>query len=107
MYTVQKEPYIFTSSNVSGEYSVCVRVYSAVANGRVILYAVQSMTPRTGCMIVLLNYINVLFIPPLHILFASNDCISTTSFSPAVILVLSLITAGAVLSYLCLACIAF
>ena len=66
----------------------------------VFLYAVQSMTPHTGCMIVLLNYINVLFLPPLHILFASNDCISTSSFSPAVILVLSLITAGAVLSYL-------
>ena len=45
-------------------------------------------------------YINVFLLPPLHILFAANDCISTSSFSPAVILVLSLITAGAVLSYL-------
>ena len=72
----------------------------------VFLYAVQSMTPHTGCMIVLLNYINMFLRPPLHILFASNDCISTSSFSPAVIL-LSLITAGAVLSYLYLACIAF
>ena len=73
----------------------------------VFLYAVQSMTPHTGCMIVLLHYINMLLLPPLHILFASNDCISASSLPPAVILVLSLITAGAVLSYLCLACIAF
>ena len=56
---------------------------------------------------VLLNYINVFLLPPLHILFASNDCISASPFPPAVILVLSLITAGAVLSYLYLACIAF
>ena len=39
----------------------------------VFLYAVQSMTPHTGCMIVLLNYINVFLLPPLHILFAAND----------------------------------
>ena len=29
----------------------------------VFLYAVESMTPHTGCMIVLLNYINVFFAP--------------------------------------------
>ena len=57
------------------------------------------MTPHTGCMIVLLNYINVFFLPPLHILFESNDCVSASSLPPAVILVRSLITAGAVLSY--------
>ena len=73
----------------------------------VFIYAVQSMTPHTGSMIILLNYINMFLLPPLHILFASNDCISTSSFSPAVVLLLSLITAGAVLSYLYLACIAF
>ena len=39
----------------------------------VFLYAVQTMTPHTGCTIVLLNYINVFLLPPLHILFASND----------------------------------
>ena len=73
----------------------------------VFLYAVQSMTPHTGCMIVLLNYINVLLLHPLHVLFASNDCISTSSFPPAVILVLSFITAGADLFYLCRVCIGF
>ena len=71
------------------------------------IYAVQSMTLHTRCMIVLPNYINVFLLPPLHILFASNDCISTSSFSTAVILVLSLITDVDVLFYLCLACIAF
>ena len=73
----------------------------------VFLYAVQSMTPHTECMIVLLNYINVLLLPPLHMLFGSDDCVSASSLPPAVILDQSLITAGTVLSYLCLACIAF
>ena len=73
----------------------------------VFLDAVQSMKPHTGCMIVLLNYINVFLLPPIHILFASNNCILTSSFPLAVILVLSLITSGTVLSYLYLACIAF
>ena len=73
----------------------------------VFLYAVQSMTSHTGCMIVLLNYINVFFLPPLHILFASNNCILPSSFSLVVILVLSLIASGTVLSYLHLAYIAF
>ena len=41
----------------------------------VFLYAVQSMTPHTGCMIVLLNYINVFLLPPLYILFPVNDCL--------------------------------
>ena len=68
----------------------------------VFLYAVQSITPHTGCMIVLLNNINVFLLPPLQFVFASNDCISTSSFSPAVILVLSLITAEAIHPYICL-----
>ena len=46
----------------------------------VFLCAVQSMTPHTGCMIVLLNYINVFLLPPLHILLASNDCLSFFPF---------------------------
>ena len=46
----------------------------------VFLYAIQSMTPHTGCMIVLLNYINVFLLPPLHILFVSNDWVSAFSF---------------------------
>ena len=72
----------------------------------VLLYAVQSMAPHIGSMIVLLNYINVVVLP-LLILFASNDCVSASSLPPAVILVLIRITAGAVLSYRCLTCIAF
>ena len=48
----------------------------------VFLYAVQSMTPHIGCMIVLLNYINVFLLPPLHILFASYDCVSSIFPSP-------------------------
>ena len=66
MYTVQKEPSIFTSYNVSGEYLVSVRVLYIVSEVcsewmceklfvYVFLYAVQSMTPHTGCMIVLQN----------------------------------------------------
>ena len=47
----------------------------------VFLYAIQSMTPHTWCMIVLLNYINVFLLPPLHILFPVNDCVSASSFS--------------------------
>ena len=53
----------------------------------VFLYAVQSMTPHTGCMIVLLHNINMFLLRPLHILFASNDCISASSLPSAVILV--------------------
>ena len=48
----------------------------------VFLYAVQTMTPHTGCMILLLNYINSFLLPPLHILFASNDCVQMTVFNP-------------------------
>ena len=63
-------------------------------------YAVQSTTPHTGYMIVLLSYIyKCVFAPSTSHSFASKDCISASSFPPAVILVLSLITAGAILSY--------
>ena len=87
---------------------VCVYIVSEVCSEwthkklfvYVFLYAVQTMAPHTRCMIVLLNYIKAFLLPPLHILFASNDCISTSSIPPAVILVLSLITAGVVLSYI-------
>ena len=87
---------MFTSSNVSGEYSVsvCVYIVSEVCSEwmhkklfvyvSLQYYAVQSMTPHTGCMIVLVNYINVFLLPPLHILFASNDCLSAASLLPAV-----------------------
>ena len=64
----------------------------------VFLYVVQNMVPHTGCVIVLLNYINVVMLPPLYILFAVNNYVTASSFPPAVILVWSLITAGAVLS---------
>ena len=46
----------------------------------VFLYAVQSMTPHTGCMIVLQNYINVFFSPSTSHSFVSKDCMSACSF---------------------------
>ena len=51
----------------------------------VFLYAVQSMTPHTGCMIVLLNYINMFLLPPLLQMTVSRPLpfpLQLSSFEP-------------------------
>ena len=70
---------MFTSYNFSGKYIVS-EVCSEWTRTRVCVLICQSMTPHTGCMIVLLNYIKVFLLHPLHILFASNDCLSFFPF---------------------------